>query len=183
MGKLKYIKMFESFGNQYELGREYRDILRNQMSGFEVEIDDLLNQGLSNDKDILFKQAYDKDREDVVDYLKSKGLTISDIESVKSFVGHGKMGREDVVIDQDIKKEIWGETSWDEIKSMPDDDRRAFLRAGNEKSRAMDKSRDTAKYGEKPTDPNELKDYYKRKAEIDREETRNRVSGLTSHIK
>jgi DNA modification methylase len=183
MGKLKYIKMFESFDNQYELGRKYRDILRNQMSGFEVEIDDLLSKGLSNDKDILFKLAYDKDRKDVVDYLKSQGLTISDIESVKSFVGHGKMGREDGVINQGIKKEIWGETSWDEMKSMPDDDRRAFLRAGDEKIRSMNKSKNTAKYGDKPTDPSGLKDYYKRKAEIDSEEKRNRLSRLTSHIK
>ena len=183
MGKLKYLKMFESFGNQYELGRKFREILRNQMDGFESEIDDLLSQGLSNDKDILFKQAYDKDREDVVDYLKSQGLTISDIESVKSFVGQGKMGKENALIDQGIKKEIWGGKSWDEIKSMPDSDRRDFLRAGDEKTREMEKSRDTAKYGEKPTDPNEIKDYYDRRAKIDREEEKKRLSGLTSHIK
>jgi hypothetical protein len=172
---MKNIRNFRNFISEnsgteietdFQLENEFNQILKNKHKGFESAIDDLINRGLKNRRDRLFKFAYDNDRLDIVSYLKSKGFTINNRDEVKNFVGSGRVARKNIPIEKSEQDYIFSSDKGDEIRSRS-------LELRNRKEEEYEKT-----LGIKRTDP----EYYKRKSELDRERRRKDIDDSTMDI-
>jgi hypothetical protein len=184
MKKLKYVKTFEGFehDHQTDLQIEYKKILLNNVTDLSV-LDDLINRGLENDNDFLFKAAYLKNRYDIVDFLKSKGINIQDIDEVKSWVGHARLGRELGKSEREERSELL--TKYPKPDDEDTDAKVDWYRnigAEYKSKNAAKKAKEIEEYGESPTDMKQRSEYIKRIAAKNREEKENKLAELTKDI-